>query len=99
MWPDRLKDQPLAVEVWFYRERKVSNYRKDGGLRLTARIYPTCSPDIDNCEKAVYDAMSGRLYRDDAQIVEAHLYKRYARLGESPRVELIARPITDLLSL
>jgi Holliday junction resolvase RusA-like endonuclease len=39
--------------------------------------YHTKRPDIDNLAKAVKDALKGVVYRDDSQIVEAHLFKQY----------------------
>ncbi len=37
----------------------------------------TKKPDIDNLAKGIKDALKGIIYRDDSQIVEAHLYKTY----------------------
>ena len=39
--------------------------------------FHTKRPDIDNLAKAVKDALKGIIYKDDSQIVEAHLYKRF----------------------
>jgi Holliday junction resolvase RusA-like endonuclease len=35
-------------------------------------------PDADNICKLIADALDGGAYHDDAQIVEAHVYKRWA---------------------
>ncbi|MEM7828705.1 MAG: RusA family crossover junction endodeoxyribonuclease [Candidatus Aenigmatarchaeota archaeon] len=40
-------------------------------------VMHTKRPDLDNLAKAVKDALKGIIYKDDSQIVEAHLYKRY----------------------
>jgi len=40
-------------------------------------VYHTKKPDIDNLAKAVKDALKGIIYKDDSQIVEAHLFKQY----------------------
>lgn len=45
-------------------------------------------PDLDNCIKAVKDALHGICYKDDSQIVELHAYKKYAG-GEVPPGVLI----------
>jgi Holliday junction resolvase RusA-like endonuclease len=49
--------------------------------RLTA--LPSKRPDADNLAKTVLDALSGVSYRDDGQIVDLHVRKRYA-VGAAP---------------
>lgn len=39
--------------------------------------YHTKRPDLDNLAKAIKDALRGIIFKDDSQIVEAHLYKQY----------------------
>lgn len=39
---------------------------------------PTTKPDIDNVEKAIFDACNGILWRDDVQVVEVTKRKRYS---------------------
>ena len=41
------------------------------------QIYPTVTPDGDNILKLYSDALNGVAYKDDRQIVEWHLEKRY----------------------
>ena len=63
------------------------------GLRASAPVHPTTKPDLLKMARAVEDALTGVLWRDDAQIVTEILTKRYAdrpgvvvRVGEeSPR--------------
>jgi Holliday junction resolvase RusA-like endonuclease len=42
-------------------------------------ILPKTKPDIDNVEKAVFDALNGVAWRDDVQIVDVSKSKRYGR--------------------
>jgi Holliday junction resolvase RusA-like endonuclease len=46
-------------------------------VTLTVHITPATKgrPDIDNCLKAVADALNGLVYADDVQVVEAHVYR------------------------
>lgn len=45
-------------------------------------------PDLDNCVKAIKDALRGVVYRDDSQIVVLHASKGY---GPSPGVQILVR--------
>jgi Holliday junction resolvase RusA-like endonuclease len=46
-------------------------------------IHPTVKPDIDNVAKAIFDGLNGAVWKDDAQVVEATMRKRY---GIEPKV-------------
>jgi crossover junction endodeoxyribonuclease RusA len=51
-------------------------------------------PDVDKLARAILDAITGIIVRDDSQIVDLHATKRLAELGETPgvaiTVELVA---------
>lgn len=57
------------------------------------QIAPTKKPDIDNCEKGIFDGMNGVVWNDDVQVVQVSKRKRYA---ETPGVVVIVREL-DLL--
>lgn len=80
-----LLDCALAVSFTFYVRRPKGHYSKRGGLLPSAPPFPTVKPDVLKLARAVEDALSGVVYRDDSQIVTEHLVKRY---GEPERVEL-----------
>lgn len=44
------------------------------------RLLPTKKPDIDNCVKAVLDAMNGVLWDDDSQVVHMVVSKVYTSM-------------------
>ncbi len=52
-------------------------------------------PDRDNLEKALKDAFRGILWRDDAQVSEGPLSKRYARPGEACRAVVTVRVLGE----
>lgn len=54
-------------------------------LRPSAPEFPTVKPDVLKLARAVEDALSGVVYRDDAQIVSEALQKIY---GEPARCEV-----------
>jgi Holliday junction resolvase RusA-like endonuclease len=79
-----LVDGPLSVRMIFYVPRPKGHYGRKG-LLPSAPPYPTKRPDVLKLARAVEDAMTGIVYRDDAQIVREQLVKDY---GEPARVEI-----------
>jgi Holliday junction resolvase RusA-like endonuclease len=77
---------PLAVTMRFYRPRPAGHFGKHGlnkaGLEAIA---PATRPDVLKLARCAEDALTGVLWRDDAQIVEEHLFKHW---GEPARVEI-----------
>lgn len=74
-WRMRPLEGPIEVEIDFYiRKPKSVKGSKD-------REFPTVAPDCDNLMKAVFDAASGILWKDDAQLVTILCRKRYCDSG------------------
>jgi Holliday junction resolvase RusA-like endonuclease len=73
--PEILLDEPLILEARFYKTKPKS----------AKRVWLTTKPDLDNYIKAVKDAMSGLIYRDDSIIVG---YKDCWKLYGRPRIEI-----------
>jgi Holliday junction resolvase RusA-like endonuclease len=60
------------------------HYRKDGSLSAAglAKPHPTGKkPDADNAAKLVMDAMNGRLYRDDVDVIELTVMRYWSDDG------------------
>lgn len=79
---------PLRLDVEFYLGRPGRLCRKKdeaGPLPCVAR------PDLDNLVKAVKDALSGRVYGDDCQVVEERARKRYHAKGDGPHAVVDVR--------
>jgi Holliday junction resolvase RusA-like endonuclease len=75
-----LLDGPLELELTFYSPRPRSHYRTGKNshrLRDSAPEFPTTRPDAGKLARATTDALTGVLWRDDAQVVDDHHYKRY----------------------
>ncbi|MGH8982546.1 MAG: RusA family crossover junction endodeoxyribonuclease [Acidimicrobiia bacterium] len=81
-----LLDGPLALEAAFHLPRPKGHYGARG-LRPSAPDFPTVKPDTTKLLRAVEDALTGIVYRDDAQIVRQHVTKDYAG-GGPVRVEI-----------
>lgn len=57
---------------------------------LAGDIYPTTKPDWDNVGKGICDAMNEIVFKDDKQVVDAIVTKRY---GQTARAEVEVSPL------
>ena len=87
IWPDR--DTPIQLVCNFYFAiPKSASRKKQEDMLLNQR--PTKVPDLDNCCKAVSDAVKKVLFPDDAQIVSTRLDKYWSK---EDRVEVTIRSL------
>ena len=75
-----LLDGALELSVIFTVPRPKGHFGVRG-LRPSAPAYPTVRPDVTKLLRAVEDACTGVVWRDDAQIIEQHAIKRYGDPG------------------
>lgn len=68
---------PIRLKAIFYLERPKTTPKK--------RVYPVVRPDWDNLAKLLTDSLEKFIYKNDAQIVDCYIQKRY---GFPPRIEL-----------
>lgn len=66
--------EPVEVVIDLVFGRPKSHLRKNG-LAKDAPVTPR--PDLDNCAKAVLDALNGVAWEDDAQVVRLVVSKTY----------------------
>ena len=67
---------PLRVDCLFVFERPQRLMRKSSPLGM---ILHGSKPDVDNLEKAVYDALNDVAWTDDALVSSNNTRKRYAK--------------------
>lgn len=72
-----LIDVAVAVQIEFVMPRPA-------GAPKRSTPPATKRPDIDKLARAVLDALSGVVWRDDSLIVDLHQTKRIAEIGETP---------------
>jgi Holliday junction resolvase RusA-like endonuclease len=79
---------PLRITLTCTFPRLQKHFARTGELRDDAPTYFTNTPDVDNLAKFVMDALNGTLYKDDRQVVDLHVVKRWSdsRCGGSTRV-------------
>lgn len=83
----QLLDGPVQVCAVFYLPRPKA-------LKAQARPHVT-RPDVDKLARAIGDALTGVVWRDDAQVVQWQVSKVYAGVGESPRADIVVRALTE----
>ena len=89
---------PLAVSMLFYFPRPKGHYgsgRNAEKVKASAPEWPAVKPDTTKLFRAVEDALSGLVWRDDAQVVHQVAAKRYGHPARCEvSVELLGR-VTD----
>lgn len=80
---------PLKLELTFVMPRPGYHFRTKG-LKPNAPFWPEVKPDVLKLARAVEDALTGILWRDDAQICQEPLQKHY---GEQPGVLVELTPL------
>ncbi len=78
-------DAYLKVRIQAFYEIPKSSTKTKKAAMAAGEILPDKKPDIDNIAKAVLDALNEVAYRDDAQVVELQMRKKYS---DRPRLEI-----------
>lgn len=87
---------PIRVDITlFYPISKSWPATKKLDAQL-GKIGATVKPDIDNCVKAIYDALNKVVWNDDAQVVDEHVCKLFS---DEPRVDVRITPLINLLAV
>jgi len=84
---------PLSVDLVAVVAVPQSWSKKRRAGALDGSELPAKKPDADNVAKAVADGLNGIAYRDDAQVVDLRVRKRY---GEVPGVRVEIRPAVQV---
>lgn len=61
---------------------------------LAGEVFPTTKPDMDNTLKAVFDALNGVVWKDDVQVCDLGVVKRYSA---SPGVTVSVRLMAEVV--
>jgi len=85
--PQGALDGPVVVEVGFILHRPESLPKKVA--------HCTKKPDVDKLARAALDALTGIVFKDDAQVVDLLARKRYVRPGGTTGVLVSVRPARE----
>lgn len=94
----------LRVEMIFYSLRPKGHFgtgRNEGIVKDSAPAYPAKKPDVLKLARAIEDALTGVVWRDDSLIVDEYIGKRFAdREYVTVRVWMSeAQQVDDLVAL
>jgi Holliday junction resolvase RusA-like endonuclease len=86
-----LLEGPIRLTLEFYKERSKSHFKARGGeptdiLKDSAPKFPTMKPDLTKLTRAVEDAVTKIIWKDDAQVVEQYTFKAYCDNKQKPGV-------------
>jgi crossover junction endodeoxyribonuclease RusA len=76
----QLRTGPLRLRATFVFARPASHFgtgRNEGRLKASAPLYVRKRPDVDKLLRAIGDALTGIVFRDDAQIVDVRAEKHF----------------------
>ena len=86
-WILQAKDQvtecmegPLLVSIYCFFQRPKSHFgtgKNSGTLKPSAPKYCLNSKDVDNLAKFILDCLNGLAYKDDKQIIDLRVRKRW----------------------
>lgn len=82
----------LELHVVIYMPRPKGHFgtgRNAGAVKTSAPGWPTVKPDVTKLLRAIEDACTGIVWRDDAQVVVQRAEKRY---GEPARAVVAVAP-------
>ncbi|WKB53008.1 RusA family crossover junction endodeoxyribonuclease [Eleftheria terrae] len=71
-------EAPAGCNVFIDCQVPASWSAKKQRQALAGEILPGSKPDADNVVKAIFDGLNGVLWRDDVQVVDLRVRKRYA---------------------
>jgi Holliday junction resolvase RusA-like endonuclease len=76
---------PVGLDITFYMAMPAKISKAKKADCLAGKVVPITRPDIDNLGYVVTNAMRQLFYRDDSQVVDLLLKKRY---GEIPKISI-----------
>lgn len=89
--PAALLEGALGIAITAYRSTPKSFSKKKAAEAERGEILPVTKPDADNYLKGVKDALKGIIWKDDSQVVDAFVRKRYSN---RPRIEVKIKELT-----
>lgn len=83
--PEQPLEGPLNVKIVAFKSIPKSFSKRKAADAESGVLLPITKPDCDNYAKGVKDALSGLIWRDDAQVVRLTVEKKFSTV---PRMEI-----------
>ena len=77
------------------KERSRPDWASPAAWKEGCRLWRPVRPDDDNYGKAIRDALNGRIFADDGQIVSSLAYKVLAARGEEAKILVWVGKVED----
>ncbi len=84
--------RPCAMLVHAYRQVPESWSKADKARALAGNILPTARPDGDNHLKIAKDALNEIVFKDDSQVTDSRVIKRYS---DQPALRIEVREFVE----
>lgn len=78
---ERLHIGSVRVRIMAYYPIPKNWNKAEKRAAMAGETLPEVKPDLDNCAKAILDALNGLAYKDDASVTDLTIHKRYAEIG------------------
>ena len=94
--PDVPFDEPLEVTIFLYYSRLKNHYgtgRNAHKLKDNAPYWKITTPDRDNADKIILDALNGIFWQNDSRVCAGPVIKQYS---EIPRTEIYINKLSQM---
>jgi len=94
--PDVPFDEPLEVTIFLYYSRSKNHYgtgRNAHKLKDNAPYWKITTPDRDNADKIILDALNGIFWQNDSRVCAGPVIKQYS---EIPRTEIYINKLSQM---
>lgn len=78
---ERLHAGSVRVQIMAYYPIPKNWNKAEKRAAMAGEKLPEVKPDLDNCAKAILDALNGLAYEDDSAVTDLTVCKRYAEIG------------------
>ncbi len=85
-------DGSISLAIRFYLPRPKRLIWK---RRPMPEVYSDKRPDIDNLAKAVIDGLNGIAFRDDGQIADLHITKKFHAGDDEPKTIVMVNNVKE----
>ena len=85
---------PVSISITFRFLRPKGHYNKSGlSPKAPPHLTSKQKGDIDKLSRAILDALTGSLLKDDSQVVQLSAHKRYCTSQEKPGALITIIPL------